>query len=254
MARAAPRVAIVGNETILVEGLRQVLRDHGLTAAACTDDPRSLAEAPGDADGPDLVLLLDFPERGSALREGVERLRERFPEARLVLLLPQVAPAQLSAALELDVRGLLLRSSSREALVYALHLVLLGETVLPTRLAAELMETAEPRAAALAGRAPEDLSPRDVEILRCLVLGLPNKAIAQQFKLSEATIKVHVRHLLRKIGAENRTQAAVWAIARGLAARPSGSPAAGDSSSETRPSETKTVRRHLMPVPVVAPR
>ena len=109
-------------------------------------------------------------------------------------------------------------------------------------------------AVTLAGRAPEDLSPRDVEILRCLVLGLPNKAIAQQFKLSEATIKVHVRHLLRKIGAENRTQAAVWAIARGLAARPSGSPAAGDSSSETRPSETKTVRRHLMPVPVVAPR
>jgi len=100
---------------------------------------------------------------------------------------------------------------------------MLGETVLPTHLMTQLLDTApvsaeEPRDNAGIGLDLSDprlrkLSTRESQILNCLTDGAPNKVIARKLDVAEATVKVHIKAILRKIGATNRTQAAMWATA-----------------------------------------
>jgi two-component system nitrate/nitrite response regulator NarL len=98
-----------------------------------------------------------------------------------------------------------------------MHLVRLGMTVFPTSVAELLDDGGD-------GEIPPDtseageLSRRELEILRCLLAGQSNKAIARQLDITESTVKMHFKNLMRKIRAQNRTQAAVWAIQHGLAA------------------------------------
>jgi two-component system, NarL family, nitrate/nitrite response regulator NarL len=105
---------------------------------------------------------------------------------------------------------------SPEALIRSLQLVMLGQQILPTGFMTSLLqkEASEP----VAERPSRGLSPREVQILRHLMTGHSNKAIARALDISEATVKVHLKALLRKVQASNRTQAAVWAMNNGIAA------------------------------------
>jgi two-component system nitrate/nitrite response regulator NarL len=104
---------------------------------------------------------------------------------------------------------------SPEALVQSLQLILIGETVFPTNLALLLTEMSPP--------APQGtirgISPREQDILQQLVSGASNKAIANRLGITEATVKVHLKTLLRKIDVNNRTQAAIWAMNNGFSAK-----------------------------------
>ena len=118
--------------------------------------------------------------------------------------------------------GMIFEQISRDALIKTLDLVMLGVTILPAalmRLVGEAHEmNCEDDPAVPATQAdvptfdhmPRRLSQRETGILRCLMQGEPNKIIARQFDITEATVKVHIKAILRKICVRNRTQAAVW--------------------------------------------
>ena len=120
--------------------------------------------------------------------------------------------------------GFCLEATSPEVLIKSFELVMLGETVVPSAILHSIMvgaasdqdqplqnNTAEPKLPDLKAC---KLSARETEILGCLTKGEPNKLIARKLAITEATIKVHVKAILRKIGAANRTQAAMWASQR----------------------------------------
>ena len=141
-------------------------------------------------------------------------LREAFPTARIVVLADGLSVEALRAAMGSGADGFLSKSVSPEALIQSLQLVMLGEKVFPTNLASMLldMNAVSPQ------HSVRGLAPREQEILRALVTGASNKVIAYKLGITEATVKVHLKTLLRKIDVNNRTQAAIWAMNNGFSA------------------------------------
>ena len=143
-------------------------------------------------------------------------------EARLLVLSGELSVDELGACLRVGAGGYLLSNISKEVLTHSLRLVLLGETVFPSQLATawatgQLRQNAKSPAT---DKALECLTQRETEILGCLTEGAPNKLIARQLGITEATVKIHVKSLIRKIGVQNRTQAALWAIQAGYVKNP----------------------------------
>ena len=141
-------------------------------------------------------------------------IREAFPTARIVVLADDLSVDVLRAAMGGGADGFLIKNVSPEALIQSLQLIMLGEKVFPTNLASMLldMNAAGPQ------HSVRGLSPREQEILQALVTGASNKMIAIQLGITEATVKVHLKTLLRKIDVNNRTQAAIWAMNNGFTA------------------------------------
>jgi two-component system nitrate/nitrite response regulator NarL len=98
--------------------------------------------------------------------------------------------------------------------------VMMGEKVFPTHLAALLISGRINTSAFDMPSARKGLSQREVQIVRCLLNGDSNKVVANHLNITEATVKVHLKSLLRKINATNRTQAAIWALNNGFANEP----------------------------------
>lgn len=143
-------------------------------------------------------------------------------DARLLVLSADLSVDELGACLRVGAGGYLLSNISKEVLTHSLRLILLGETVFPSQLATawatgQLRQNSN---AAGVSKALECLTQRETEILGCLTEGAPNKLIARQLGITEATVKIHVKSLIRKIGVQNRTQAALWAIQAGYVKNP----------------------------------
>ena len=164
---------------------------------------------------PDLIVMA--LQDGSAEEiNGIKRLRASTG-ARIAVLADDVLDRSLSMALKAGADAYLNKSMSSESLLRALQLVMLGEVVYPTHVASLLIATANERPApARVAPANNELSKREVQILRCLLAGQSNKAIARNLHITESTVKMHFKNVMRKINAQNRTQAAVWAIQNGL--------------------------------------
>jgi two-component system nitrate/nitrite response regulator NarL len=152
----------------------------------------------------------------------VRQAKERYPAARIVLLADHFDPGTVMQGREAGVNSFCLTGSSREVLITSLELVMLGESMLPGAAVRSIIDSMalspEPEApsetpAELKVSHPgvRSLSAREAEILTALMEGTPNKLIARQLHVTEATVKVHVKAVLRKIGVSNRTQAAMWA-------------------------------------------
>lgn len=143
--------------------------------------------------------------------------------ARLVVLGSSSGGEPLAQALRGGADAYLDKGMSRESLIRALHLVALGEAVYPLS-AAELLTTAAPSPPPAPAPPTADgggmLSRRELQILQCLLAGQSNKAIARRLCITESTVKMHFKNVMRKIQAQNRTQAAVWAIQNGLSPDP----------------------------------
>jgi two-component system, NarL family, nitrate/nitrite response regulator NarL len=170
-----------------------------------------LALAAGESAGtPDLVIS------GQPVKDEAElrTLREVFPTARIVVLADDLSVDVLRVAMGGGADGFLIKTVSPEALIQSLQLVVIGEKVFPTNLAAMLLDmTASGPLNSVRG-----VSPREQQILQLLVTGASNKMIAIRLGITEATVKVHLKTLLRKIDVNNRTQAAIWAMNNGFTA------------------------------------
>ncbi len=228
----APVVTVIPvcNNPLLRLGLEQLLSDsHFVVWQDSVDNPANLSGFP---DGSPALFIIDGNAQPDGAADLVRRLKAYAPTGRVVILADHFEPGQVAAAWNAGADGFCLSTIGHDALIRTLELIMLGESYLPSELAltimARLTGQAEHRFAGdLWGLSEADLkskklSSREAEILICLKEGASNKVIARMLKLSDATVKVHVKTILRKIGVSNRTQAALWAAQHmALDAKPS---------------------------------
>jgi two-component system NarL family response regulator len=153
---------------------------------------------------PDLVVDLLLPGKDGA--EVCEAIRRELPRARILIVSSSSGSEHVHRALKAGAQGYLLKDSSPSALVSGMRDVLAGRRVVPAEIAQGMAERAY----------QSDLSPREHDVIVLIVEGLSNKAIAARLGLTEATVKTHVTHIFEKLGVEDRTQAALAAVKRGI--------------------------------------
>ncbi len=211
-------VAIVGKNTIVREGLRGILAENGFRVVFTGADCLSLVK--GAAEQPELAIDIVIIDSASA-PEGnhdCRNLRSVFPQARLVVMGDDISVKTTAEALSLGVDGYLPKHIAPEPLIWSLQLIASGEKILPSQTVHALMTSGwrhEERD--LVDFASDvDLSDREIAVLRCLTRGDGNKQISRELSITEATVKFHVSAIMRKIGALNRTQAAIWAVSQGV--------------------------------------
>ena len=149
------------------------------------------------------VVLLDMRMPVMSGLEAAAAIRSEFPDARMIALTTYGGDEDIRRALTAGVKAYLTKDVLHEELLKAIRAVHAGQTYLPAALAAIQMDSPH-------------LSAREVEVLRLIVDGLPNKMIAHTLNIAEATAKNHVKNILAKLGVQDRTQAATAAIQRGI--------------------------------------
>ncbi len=159
------------------------------------------------------LALLDLHMPGMERVDGLRRLRLMFPGVPLVVASGEDDPAIIRATLAAGAVGFLPKSEAPEVLQQALRLVLGGGTYMPAQALADLRHGAPPPRPDASG-----LTPRQMDVLRCLMRGQPNKLIARELGLTEGTVKIHIAAILRVLQARNRTEAVVVARDLGLQA------------------------------------
>lgn len=212
-------VCVVDANCLSREGLVHVLGGCNLDVRYDVAAVGQLAGVVGDP--PDLVLL-DGDEAPACVLRDVGWLRDRFPAAKIVVLSNLHDTDALLSYVASPLDGIISKDISTVALGRTLQLVLVGERVFPCKLVAVALQ-ADSRHDAPASRDPRRmpaLSEREIEVLEFLVHGESNKTIANRLNIAEATIKVHLKSILRKIQVRNRTQAEIWAMERGVGVRP----------------------------------
>lgn len=208
----AVSILLIDANKLFREGMKALFSDGEFRVtneAATVDGMRP--DATGEA--PQLIMLDPASARDTV--QAVTALKGQYPDARLVLLASQLDAQEMANAIQAGADAFLMKDISPAALAQSLRLVMMGEKVFPTHLAA-LLITGKASANANAPTTPKGLSGREVQILQRLIQGDSNKMIAIQLNITEATVKVHLKSLLRKINASNRTQAAIWALENGF--------------------------------------
>jgi two-component system, NarL family, nitrate/nitrite response regulator NarL len=224
---SAHSVLLVLRSQLLREGMKRLLTEGGFTIlgeATNSGDALSLLQSGSDCTF-DLVII-DAALCGETSRFQQD-IRGAVKDSRIILLADDQSMSLIGTTNLVDADGILSSEISPAAMIQSLRLILLGERVVPSDLILTLLRrnfveganTVESHVDAGAeGYDQSSPTPRETQILRCLLLGSSNKIIARQLGITEATVKVHVKGLLRKIRASNRTQAAIWALNNGIEA------------------------------------
>jgi DNA-binding NarL/FixJ family response regulator len=220
MSRAAPadgtRVLIVDDHDLFRTGLRALLDEEGFDVAAAASGAAALRRV-GEL-RPDVVVMdLNMPAMSGI--ETTSRLLDIRPDASVLILTIASDDRRVIEAVRAGARGYLLKDAPLEEIVAGIRAAAAGQSIIAPGIAGALIEhvrdskVAAPRDSIPA--APQ-LSRREGEVLELLGAGCDNREIAQRLFLSQSTVKNHVSRLLGKLGAENRVQAAVYAIRYGL--------------------------------------
>jgi DNA-binding NarL/FixJ family response regulator len=211
------RVLLVDDHDVFRHGLAQLLADEGLAI---------VAEASGGEAGvrlaaelrPDVVLM-DLGMPGMSGVEATRAIAAADAPPNVVVLTLSDDDASMLEALLAGAAGYVLKDATLEQIVVAVRAAAAGEAVIPPRVAPELLRrlrAVEPAPAADEGLV--ELSEREREVLRLIVAGHDNAAIASELFISPNTVKSHVASIFAKLGVESRLQAAVQALRRGLVA------------------------------------
>jgi DNA-binding NarL/FixJ family response regulator len=214
----AIRVLLVDDQRLMREGLRILLGlEPDLEVAGEAEDGEE-ALAAYEALQPDVVLM-DVRMPGMDGVEATWRLRQRWPEARIVILTTFDDDEYVFEGLRAGALGYLLKDVSGHDLAQAVRTVAAGgaliEPSVAAKVVAEFARVAPPARQHGAGLA-EPLTEREIEVVRLLARGLTNREIAQQLCLAEGTVKNYVTNVLGKLGARDRTRAAIRARELGL--------------------------------------
>jgi two-component system nitrate/nitrite response regulator NarL len=269
---------VVGANVLLREGLARILSSSDfciIASASCADD-RVLSVLVQEQ--PILLVIALGDDFDAGLRQ-IEAFKRRCPAGRVAVLADRHEPTEMVSAFRAGANAYLTTMASCEILIKSLELVTLGVTFVPAEILtlisnrqafdhvsrtageahvdddgsediemvgadAEMINWVAPAASTHASR----LSARQQSILRCLVQGDSNKTIARKMAMAEATVKVHVKAILRKIQVHNRTQAAIWAMSNGsfVATKDCDLPVSNEPLVEPAPN------LHVAPVPTAA--
>ena len=203
--QARIRVFSVDDHPLLREGIAAIINSQ--------PDMLLVAQAATGCDGiqkfrqllPDVTLMdLRLPDANGI--DVLIAIRTEFPEARIIMLTTFEGDVDISRALEAGARGYMLKSMPPAELVEVIRQVHAGKKRVPSEVAAHLAEHL----------GDEALTAREIEVLRHVANGNRNRDIAKRLFISEETVKVHVKHIMDKLGASDRTQAVSIALRRGI--------------------------------------
>jgi len=213
------RVLLIDDHALVRKGIEELLQSRGVQVVASVgsgeEGVRRARELPAD------LILLDVKMPGLNGIETLRALRAAGVRAPVVMLTMSREDADLAAALRAGAQGYLLKDIEPEELVPALEATLKGNNVVARELVgtlARLVGKAETSPAA-PRRPPAlfaELTPRELEILECIADGQSNKMIARALDITDGTVKLHVKAILRKLGMRSRVEAAVAAVEQGL--------------------------------------
>ena len=154
---------------------------------------------------PDVTLMdLQMPALNGI--EAIIGIRSEFPNARIIVLTTYAGDVQVLRALKAGARGYILKGHVRRELLDTIRAVHAGQKRIPSEVATELAEHA----------ADDDLTAREIDVLRLIAAGNANKVIAAQLSIGEDTVKSHVTNILAKLGANDRTHAVTIGLKRGI--------------------------------------
>jgi two-component system response regulator NreC len=203
-------IVIADDHTIVRQGLRLLIdADPAMQVVAeagTVPDAERLTRAHRPT-----VLVLDLNMHGESGLEAIPRLRETAPDTAIVVLTMQDDPGFARQALQTGALGFVLKEAADEELLEAIRLAAAGENYLNPRLGARL--AAQP---ATPSGPPDDLSDREVEVLRLIALGHTNTEIAQQLFLSTRTVETHRAHIQQKLRRSSRAELVRYALEHGL--------------------------------------
>lgn len=213
------QISLLAKNEIAREGLRNIMLSESFQIEASSSSVAALLNAAGqvERDTVDHVIVIDGGDGGFGL-DACHRLASRRTNARLALLLDKYSFEEVVEAFQVGADAVIIKEISCAPLTESIRLVAMGEKVFPSQLVINLTNWMP---ASVGGdwksrAASVGLSEREIEILESIMAGMANKVIARQFGICEATVKVHVKAILRKLGVENRTQAATWGVKSGL--------------------------------------
>ncbi len=213
------KVLIVDDHTLFRRGIAAVLANQeGLEVVGEASDGLEAIEKSKEI-APDVILMdLNMP-RCSGL-EAIQALQAEMPQVNILVLTVSEMEADLFAAIKFGATGYLLKKAEPEELVHAiLHIAQGGAIVSPlmaTKLLTEFKDLAAGAEREPNKNANADLSPREGEVLQLVAQGATNKEIADSLFISENTVKTHLRSIMEKLHLANRSQAAAYAVKRGL--------------------------------------
>jgi DNA-binding NarL/FixJ family response regulator len=213
------RVLVADDQALVREGL--------MTLLAATSGIEPVADA---ADGveavrlaarhrPDVILMdLRMPNIDGV--QATREIRAAQPDTEIVVLTTHADEASILDALRAGARGYLTKDAGIQEIARAVHAAAAHQSLLDPVVSAKLLEavgTAVPAAAPAPRPLPDELTPREAEVLSLIARGLSNREIAAHLVVSEATVKTHVNHVFAKIGARDRAQAVHYAYTHDLA-------------------------------------
>lgn len=209
-ATARSRILLIDDHPLFRKGVTQLLSaqpDFEVAGeAASATEGLALARALA----PDLILL-DLNMRGANGLTALRMLREAEIDTQVVILTVSDAEQDLVAAVRGGADGYLLKDSEPEELLGKLRLAARGQMVFDAQLTGALVQAIRDDTP-VAGTETQSLTERERQILELIASGLSNKLIARDLGISDGTVKVHVKNLLRKLGLHSRLEAAVWAL------------------------------------------
>jgi len=201
----AIRLLTVDDHQLLREGIAAVLEaQDDMTLVAQASNGREAIEAFRRV-RPDVTLMdLRMPDMSGI--EAITAIRAEFPDARIVVLTTYAGDAQAAAALKAGAAGYLLKNLVRKELLDTIRAVHAGKRRVPPEIATEIAEHV----------ADDELTGREIEVLRGVAAGKSNKLIAVELDISEGTVKTHMKSILPKLDASDRTHAVMIALKRGI--------------------------------------
>jgi len=210
------RIVVIDDHTLFRRGITALLTrvpdfDVAGEAADGFEGIKAVAQHQPD------VVLLDLNMPGISGIDALAAILKETPGTHVVMLTVSEEADDLMLALRSGALGYLLKNIESDFLVASVRRAADGEAVMSPEMTSKLMH--EVRGGTTAAKEPA-LSPREREILVYLARGASNKEIARDLDVAESTVKIHVQHILRKLELTSRVQAAVWAVERGIAAKP----------------------------------
>lgn len=199
--------------TVLVVDDHSLLRKGIATLVNAEPDMKLIAEASNGQEAiesfrlhrPD-VTLMDIQMPGFNGIEAIGRIHREFPDARIIVLTTYTGDVQVVRALKAGARAYVLKGHVHRELLETIRAVHAGQKRIPPDIAAELAEHA----------ADDELTVREIDVLRLIAAGNSNRLIADQLSIGEATVKSHVTNILSKLGANDRAHAVTIALKRGI--------------------------------------
>lgn len=217
MSEHAIRVLIADDQTVVREGLEMLLGlSPGVEVVGAAADGEEAVRLTAER-SPDVVLMdLRMPRCDGV--EATRRITSQYPSTRVVVLTTYADDESIFGALEAGARGYLTKDASAPEIQRAIRTVYEGEALLDPSVQLRLIQGmrrggAPPRKES---GSPDDLTQREVDVLRLIAGGLSNREIADRLFISEATVKTHINNIFSKAGLRDRAQAVVYAIRHGL--------------------------------------